>query len=243
MYSFYGWVILHCVYVPQLQTPHLKETSDKVALCSTNLIPRCGHREEKTMTAISAINDHYVLKVFATILCVHRVGQNLFSRHASLQGKFWRRGKSGYLGASGGTRGVNLLFAVPCPCFFLRLDLGFHIYSPDVDECANPRSCPEHSTCHNSLGNYSCVCNSGYISRSGKKSFQGAGETCQGKCRGFWGIKSNLFGKTAVLDEELKVEVAQLSSQSCLQNWSQFIHSCIHSTNTCWAPTVCQALF
>ncbi|XP_065789406.1 adhesion G protein-coupled receptor E1 isoform X2 [Muntiacus reevesi] len=49
----------------------------------------------------------------------------------------------------------------------------------DVDECANPRSCPEHSTCHNSLGNYSCVCNTGYKSRSGKKNFQGPGETCE----------------------------------------------------------------
>ncbi|XP_043769729.1 adhesion G protein-coupled receptor E1-like [Cervus elaphus] len=49
----------------------------------------------------------------------------------------------------------------------------------DVDECANSKSCPEHSTCHNSLGSYSCVCNPGYVSRSGKKSFQGPGETCQ----------------------------------------------------------------
>ena len=168
------------------------------------------------MTAISAISDHYGLKLFATVLSVHTVVHSLFSHHASQQGKFQRRGKSGSIRWQ--TVGVNLLFAVPCPCFFLCLDLSFHFYSPDVDECANPRSCPEHSTCHNSLGNYSCVCNSGYISRSGKKSFQGAGETCQGKCRGFWGIKSNLFGKTAVLDEELKVEVAQLSSQSCLQN-------------------------
>ena len=45
------------------QTPLLKEKSDKVSLCSTNLIPRCGHREEKMMTAISAINEHYALKV------------------------------------------------------------------------------------------------------------------------------------------------------------------------------------
>ena len=170
------------------------------------------------MTAISAINDHCGLKLFATVLCVHTVGQNLFSRHASLQWKFGKGEVWVFGSIRWHTGGMNLLFAVPCPCFFLCLDLGFHFYSPDVDECANPRSCPEHSTCHNSLGNYSCVCNSGYISRSGKKSFQGAGETCQGKCRGFWGIKSNLFGKTAVLDEELKVEVAQLSSQSCLQN-------------------------
>ena len=28
------------------QTPRLKERSGKVTLCSTNLIPRCGHREE-----------------------------------------------------------------------------------------------------------------------------------------------------------------------------------------------------
>uniref|UniRef100_A0A8C6DAM1 Adhesion G protein-coupled receptor E1 n=1 Tax=Moschus moschiferus TaxID=68415 RepID=A0A8C6DAM1_MOSMO len=48
-----------------------------------------------------------------------------------------------------------------------------------VDECANPRSCPEHSTCHNSIGSYSCVCNKGYESRSGKKNFQGPGETCE----------------------------------------------------------------
>ncbi|KAI4583949.1 hypothetical protein MJG53_007228 [Ovis ammon polii x Ovis aries] len=54
-----------------------------------------------------------------------------------------------------------------------------HFACTDVDECANPRSCPDHSTCHNSLGNYSCVCNSGYISRSGKKSFQAPGEACQ----------------------------------------------------------------
>ena len=40
------------------------------------------------MTAISAINDYYVLKVFATVLCVHTVFASLFSRHASLQGKF-----------------------------------------------------------------------------------------------------------------------------------------------------------
>ncbi|XP_070649045.1 adhesion G protein-coupled receptor E1 isoform X2 [Bos indicus] len=54
-----------------------------------------------------------------------------------------------------------------------------HFTCRDVDECANPRSCPEHSTCHNSLGSYSCACNPGYNSRSGKKTFQGPGETCQ----------------------------------------------------------------
>ncbi|XP_017906435.1 PREDICTED: adhesion G protein-coupled receptor E1 isoform X2 [Capra hircus] len=54
-----------------------------------------------------------------------------------------------------------------------------HFTCTDVDECANPRSCPEHSTCHNSLGSYSCVCNTGYESRSGKKNFQGPRETCE----------------------------------------------------------------
>ncbi|XP_040098042.1 adhesion G protein-coupled receptor E1 isoform X3 [Oryx dammah] len=49
----------------------------------------------------------------------------------------------------------------------------------DVDECANPRSCPGHSTCHNSVGSYSCVCNPGFQSRSGRKSFQGPGEICE----------------------------------------------------------------
>ena len=43
------------------------------------------------MTAISAISDHYGLKLFATVLSVHTVGQNLFSRHDSLQGRCWRR--------------------------------------------------------------------------------------------------------------------------------------------------------
>ena len=99
------------------------------------------------------------------------------------------------------------LFSVPCPCFFLCLDVAFHFYSPDVDECANPRICPEHSTCHNSLGSYSCACNPGYISRSGKKSFQGPGETCQGRCGSLLGESSPSVWKEAVLEEELEVEV------------------------------------
>ena len=105
------------------------------------------------------------------------------------------------------TGGVNLLWSVSYAHSFPCLDRGFNFYLPDVDECASPRSCPEHSTCQNSLGSYSCVCNPGYVSRSGKKSFQGTGETCQGRCRGLLGIMSNLFGKTAVLEEEFEVEV------------------------------------
>ena len=130
------------------------------------------------------------------------------------------------------TGGVNLLFAVPCPCFFLCLDLGFHFYSPDVDECANPRSCPEHSTCHNSLGNYSCVCNSGYISRSGKKNFQGPGETCQGRCMGLLGNQVQSVWKDSSAGQRVRSwGRSQLSSISCLQNWSQFIpHAFIQQT-------------
>ena len=99
--------------------------------------------------------------------------------------------KSGYCGVRGGiwwrTGEMNLLMAVFCSHCFFYLAPGVHFYSPDVDECANPRSCPEHSTCHNSLGSYSCVCNPGFQSRSGKKSFQGRGEMCEGICRGLLG--------------------------------------------------------
>ncbi|XP_029073540.1 adhesion G protein-coupled receptor E1 isoform X2 [Monodon monoceros] len=54
-----------------------------------------------------------------------------------------------------------------------------HFACTDVDECADPRTCPEHSTCHNSLGSYSCACNPGFESSRGKMSFQGLGETCE----------------------------------------------------------------
>ena len=115
-----------------------------------------------------------------------------------------RRGKSGYWG---GSRGDDILFVVSHLHHFSFFDMGFDFYSPDVDECANPRSCPEHSTCHNSLGSYSCACNPGYISRSGKKSFQGPGETCQGRCVGLLGESSPSVWKEAVLEEELEAEV------------------------------------
>ena len=162
------------------------------------------------MTAISAINDHYGLKLFSTLLCAYNWPE--FIVMSCLIARELRMKKPGYWGGRGyiwwRTGGMNLLFAVFCSHCIFYLDPGFHFYSPDVDECANPRSCPEHSTCHNSLGNYSCACNPGYISRSGKKNFQGPGETCQGRYRLFCRIKSNLFGQTAVLDKELEVEVA-----------------------------------
>ncbi|XP_039081575.1 adhesion G protein-coupled receptor E1-like, partial [Hyaena hyaena] len=49
----------------------------------------------------------------------------------------------------------------------------------DVDECADIRICPEHATCNNRPGSYSCVCNQGFASSSGNTSFQGSGETCE----------------------------------------------------------------
>ena len=133
-----------------------------------------------------------------------------------------RRRKSGYWG---GSSGDNLLFVVSHLYHFFFFDMAFDFYSPDVDECANPRSCPEHSTCHNSLGSYSCVCNTGYESRSGKKNFQGPRETCEGK----WRIKSNLFAKTAVVGKKLKWVSAESKALVCRAeaNSQSFIHAFI----------------
>ncbi|XP_017735536.1 PREDICTED: adhesion G protein-coupled receptor E1 [Rhinopithecus bieti] len=49
----------------------------------------------------------------------------------------------------------------------------------DEDECANPRTCPEHATCSNTVGNYSCFCNPGFESSSGHLSFQGLKVSCE----------------------------------------------------------------
>ncbi|XP_063557902.1 adhesion G protein-coupled receptor E1 isoform X2 [Gorilla gorilla gorilla] len=49
----------------------------------------------------------------------------------------------------------------------------------DVDECADPRACPEHATCNNTVGNYSCFCNPGFESSSGHLSFQGLEASCE----------------------------------------------------------------
>lgn len=32
----------------------------------------------------------------------------------------------------------------------------------DVDECHFNETCPEHSTCINSIGSFTCACNDGY---------------------------------------------------------------------------------
>ncbi|XP_045404421.1 adhesion G protein-coupled receptor E1 isoform X2 [Lemur catta] len=54
-----------------------------------------------------------------------------------------------------------------------------HFACTEVNECANPRACPENATCYNTLGNYSCVCNRGFESSSGSLSFQGVGGSCE----------------------------------------------------------------
>ena len=45
------------------------------------------------MTTISAINDHYGLKLFTTLLCVHTVGQNFSHIMPNCKGNF-REGES-----------------------------------------------------------------------------------------------------------------------------------------------------
>lgn len=147
-----------------------------------------------------------------------------------------RMKKSGYWGGRGyiwwRTGGMNLLFAVFCSHCIFYLDPGFHFYSPDVDECANPRSCPEHSTCHNSLGSYSCVCNPGFQSRSGKKSFQGPGEMCQGMCRGLLGNQVQCVWKDRSGGEKLRWVLAEFKALICkAEAYSNgFIHACIQQT-------------
>ena len=144
----------------------------------------------------------------AVILCVCIQLARIFLRSCLTAREVLEKGKVWVFGSiRWRTGGVNLLFSVPCPCFFLCFDLGFHFYTPDVDECANPRSCPEHSTCHNSLGSYSCACNPGYISRSGKKSFQGPGETCQGRCGSLLGESSPSVWKDSSAGGRVEVEV------------------------------------
>ena len=127
---------------------------------------------------------------------------------------------------------MNLLFAVFCSHCFFYLDPGFHFYSPDVDECANPRSCPEHSTCHNSLGNYSCVCNPGFQSRSGRKSFQGPGEMCQGMCRGLLGSQDQCVCKDRSGGEKLRWVLAEFKALLCKAgaNSNGFIHAFLQQT-------------
>ena len=214
------------------QTPHLKEKSDKshcVARTSSQDVDTGRSKWWQPFLQSMIIVAWNYLPPFWVCIQLARIYSHVMThcKGGVGEGKVWVFGRIRWQ-----TGGVNLLFAVPCPCFFLCLDLSFHFYSPDVDECANPRSCPEHSTCHNSLGNYSCVCNSGYISRSGKKSFQGPGEICQGRCSGLLGSQVQSVWKDSSAGGRVRSwGRSQLSSKSCLQNWSQFIpHAFIQQT-------------
>ena len=137
---------------------------------------------------------------YLSLFCVHTWPDvfswpYLTSREVREKGKVWIWGMSG---------GDSLVFVVSHLCCFSFFDMGFDFYSPDVDECANPRSCPEHSTCHNSPGSYSCVCNSGFQSRSGRKSFQGLKEMCQGIWTGLLGNQGQCVWKDRSGGEKLR---------------------------------------
>lgn len=131
------------------------------------------------------------------------------------KGKVWALGSIRWR-----TGGVNLLIAVSCPHCFLCLDRGFHFHSPDVDECADPRTCPKHSTCHNSLGSYSCACNPGFESSRGKMSFQGLGETCEGRFMGLLGNQVQSVCKDSGGGGGFEVGLSWIQSPH-LQSWSQ----------------------
>lgn len=127
--------------------------------------------------------------------CSHTVGQNLFSWTHLTAREARKKGRTQVLGSSNTvchklrTCRVDLLCAVSCPQFLTCLDPGFHFHSPDVDECANPRACPENATCHNSLGSYSCVCSPGFESSTGNISFHVPEGTCEGRRKGLWGTQ------------------------------------------------------
>ena len=75
---------------------------------------------------------------YLSLFCVHTWPDvfswpYLTSREVREKGKVWIWGMSG---------GDSLVFVVSHLCCFSFFDMGFDFYSPDVDECANPRSCP-----------------------------------------------------------------------------------------------------
>ena len=46
----------------------------------------------------------------------------------------------------------------------------------DIDECSSGHQCDSSATCYNTVGSYTCICNSGYT---------GDGRTCKGKLNTF----------------------------------------------------------
>lgn len=47
-----------------------------------------------------------------------------------------------------------------------------HLVLIDIDECSNANTCHVNATCKNTVGSYSCGCNSG---------FSGDGKVCKGE--------------------------------------------------------------
>ena len=59
-----------------------------------------------------------------------------------------------------------------------------HILCPDLDECTDDaHQCNEHAMCNNTVGSYSCYCQSGY---------KGDGTNCQGKCHTIDGVECSI---------------------------------------------------
>lgn len=50
----------------------------------------------------------------------------------------------------------------------------------DTDECKTENVCGLNASCINTQGSYYCVCNAGYALKSGKSSFSGQEEQCEG---------------------------------------------------------------
>lgn len=51
----------------------------------------------------------------------------------------------------------------------------------DINECEERALCGLNAACNNTPGSYSCVCNAGFVLKSGKLSISGNQEQCEGK--------------------------------------------------------------
>nr|XP_023396442.1 adhesion G protein-coupled receptor E1 isoform X1 [Loxodonta africana] len=167
--SLYGCVIFHYKDVPVCLSIHLLKD-----------ILGC-------FQFLAIMNEAAIFNLFKTIL-LHAIGQNFFlqphlaAREAGNVFHLVLRKKGGaWISGSITTfcptlttrRGESL------SCFLIALTLCFLFHLPDVDECANPRACPEHAICSNSFGSYSCFCKPGFESSSGNLTLQGFGERCE----------------------------------------------------------------
>ncbi len=51
----------------------------------------------------------------------------------------------------------------------------------DRDECDEPSFCGKHATCHNTAGDYFCICDAGFRLNSGETNFTDTSELCQSR--------------------------------------------------------------